>query len=169
VYSKKESGFTLIELLIVIVIIGILAGVLIAVINPAQQQNRARDAGVKASMNKIALATEGYISAYGSAPDEIQFFANLQNVSQNGTTCSSSGGYDCQIDVDGNTLPATCTNGWGGSGSSQCYYRYLSAAVSTTFEIYAKSYGIADTVFKYDNTIGTIQHCNQNGSSCVTP
>jgi len=38
-FHRKEEGFTLIELLIVVVIIGILAGVLITVINPIRQQN----------------------------------------------------------------------------------------------------------------------------------
>ena len=66
---NNQKGFTLIELLIVIVIIAILAGVLIALINPAQQQNRARDASVIATMNKVALSAQGYISSYGSAPD----------------------------------------------------------------------------------------------------
>jgi prepilin-type N-terminal cleavage/methylation domain-containing protein len=49
-------GFTLIELLIVIVIIGILAGVIIAVINPAQMQLKARQAVLRANTEKGCLA-----------------------------------------------------------------------------------------------------------------
>lgn len=168
---KREKGFTLIELLIVIVIIGILAGVLIAVIDPIQQQNRARDAGVKASINKVALATEGYVSAYGTTPDEVQFIANLSsNVTANGTTCDTTNAYDCMFSVQGNALDDTCGGtSWSGTGESQCYYRYESSADSVAFAIYAKSYGLTSTVFKYDNQQGEIQHCDSTGASCVSP
>jgi len=54
--SKAASGFTLIELLIVIVIIGILAGVLITVINPARQQTRARETVLRSTVEKGCLA-----------------------------------------------------------------------------------------------------------------
>lgn len=42
--SAKEQGFTLIELLVVIAIIGILAGVVVAIINPAEYLAQTRDA-----------------------------------------------------------------------------------------------------------------------------
>ncbi len=41
---KNEKGFTLIELLIVIVIIGILAGVVVSILNLSEYQKQARDA-----------------------------------------------------------------------------------------------------------------------------
>lgn len=184
-YSQK--GFTLIELLIVIVIIGILAGVLIAVINPAQQQNRARDAGVKATLNKVALATEGYVSAYGSVPDEIQFMANLSNATPNGTTCTTAATADCMFNVTGNALASgTLTAGfgcgagvsaWTGLGTSgPCFYRYFAASTTgATFTLYARSFGIINTVFSYTNTgtaAGQIQHCDATATgvgTCTTP
>lgn len=52
----NDKGFTLIELLIVIVIIGILAGIVLSVINPAQQQAKAREAVLRSNVNKVCLA-----------------------------------------------------------------------------------------------------------------
>jgi len=164
---NKQKGFTLIELLIVIVIIGILAGVLIAIINPGAQQNRAKDAGIKAAMNKVVLATEGYISSYGISPNDAQFIGSLQNVL--GSTCAAGGvDVNCLFTVTGNSLPSTCdASGWTGSGASAsaCSYNYVgtvAGATQTNFTLYAKSFGITDTVFTYKNFgtgAGQIQHC----------
>ena len=55
---SSEQGFTLIELLIVIVIIGILAGVVLAVINPAQQQLKANQSVLRSSTEKMCLALQ---------------------------------------------------------------------------------------------------------------
>ena len=155
IYSEK--GFTLIELLIVIVIIGILAGVLIALIDPAQQQNRARDAGVKAAINKVALATQGYISAYGYAPDGMQFIGSLDNASVH-SACTATDST-CAFDVVGNPLPeGRCTAaGWWGTTVNQgsdCYYYYARDALAnddSRFTLVAQSYGIQDTVFVFRN------------------
>ncbi len=66
--SKKlkkfsASGFTLIELLIVIVIIGILAGVLLTVINPARQIAKANQAAMRANVEKACVALEACASS----------------------------------------------------------------------------------------------------------
>lgn len=50
-----RKGFTLIELLIVIVIIGILAGVVLVVLNPAKQQRKSAESVLAANTNKICL------------------------------------------------------------------------------------------------------------------
>src|SRR3989344_4804781 len=168
--QNTQKGFTLIELLIVIVIIGILAGVLISVINPAQQTNRARDAGVQASMNKVALATEGFISAYGRAPTGADFIGALQNVTAAGIAGAGCGAADeyCLYSVTGNPLPdgtgsaGGCgSTNYSGTGTGQCYYRFerMGGATGTSFNIYARSFGIADSVFKYTNTAGAIVNC----------
>ena len=163
--KNTQKGFTLIELLIVIVIIGILAGVLISVIDPVSQQNRARDAGIEASMNKVVLATEGYVSAYGFVPDDVQFINQFKDgtVTERGTTCSqTTGNPDCEFSVSANTLPATCSSTWAGTGTAQCYFRYLAEDATSNFAIYAKSAGLEGIVFKFENNgakAGTIQQC----------
>lgn len=65
--SAVSSGFTLIELLIVIAIIGILAAVVIAVINPAQQRRKAREAVAKSNIAKICQALVACQSSLSTA------------------------------------------------------------------------------------------------------
>lgn len=55
-----QKGFTLIELLVTIAIIGVLAGVVLIAIDPAQQIARALDAGKKNEISQIAGALEAY-------------------------------------------------------------------------------------------------------------
>jgi len=165
--ARFSNGFTLIELLIVIVIIGILAGVLIAVINPGQQQNRAKDANVKAAINKVALSTEGYVSAYGKVPNANMFFGSLQNVVDGpDASCATAAAdvYTCMYTVNGSTLGLFCDAALQYTGAvgdvSQCYYNYVGDTVDTThFRIFAQSFGQAGRTFVYDNKAGTAYSC----------
>ena len=65
--SNKKAAFTLIELLIVIVIIGILAGVVLAVINPAQQITRAKQSVIRGAIVKACLAHKSCMTANNDA------------------------------------------------------------------------------------------------------
>lgn len=65
---KSLLGFTLIELLVVISLIGVLAGALVAVINPVAQMRKARDAQRKADFRQAQSALEMYRSDVGSYP-----------------------------------------------------------------------------------------------------
>lgn len=160
-YSQK--GFTLIELLIVIVIIGILAGVLISVIDPGAQQNRAKDANVKATINKVGLATQGFISAYGRVPTDVEFMGSLSDTATDPLASCEGSDYVCNFTVSGNSLPLSCaadnfTNST--TLTNQCYYHYVgdapAAGVDPHFQIHAASYGISGTTFVFDNLLGTI-------------
>ncbi len=63
VNSKNATvGFTLVELLIAISLIGILSGVLLAVINPKGIQARARDSQRASDLAKIKVALENYFA-----------------------------------------------------------------------------------------------------------
>ena len=64
--KNRSNAFTLIELLIVIVIIGILAGVVLAVINPAQQIRRSNQSSARGVVAKACMA---YQSCYGATQD----------------------------------------------------------------------------------------------------
>lgn len=156
---KREKGFTLIELLIVIVIIGILAGVLIAVIDPEGSQNKARDAGIKATMNKTALVAEGFISAYNRTPYGDEFFESLAT-SATAVNCSANA-KTCTFTISGNPLPDMCgadnyTSINGKNSTSPCYYYYDGTSGTHSFTISAASYGLKDTNFVYDNSTGVI-------------
>jgi len=190
---KRNSalGFTLIELLIVIVIIGILAGVLIGVINPTAQQNKARDANVRATLNKAALATSGYLSAYGRVPNEVEFLAGLMSATSPANTCATAAAADCTFAVSGNPLPAGGTSGcgatgWGGAAANQCYYYYcgaddttpgdagftacsFSAAVPATdaYRLFAKAFGTAN-VFMYRQVDSKMYLCDTAGVNCTS-
>lgn len=65
---KKTSGFTLVELLIVIAVIGVLAAVILVVINPLQQLARSRDAGRTSSVSQLGNAAQRMFTATGAYP-----------------------------------------------------------------------------------------------------
>lgn len=63
--TPKSSGFTLIELLIVIAVIGVLASVVLAVINPLEQLAKSRDAGRRNAISQLSKSLSAiYISTY---------------------------------------------------------------------------------------------------------
>ncbi|MFC1756189.1 prepilin-type N-terminal cleavage/methylation domain-containing protein [Patescibacteria group bacterium] len=160
VCKRNSLGFTLIELLIVIVIIGILSMVLITIIEPETQMNRARDGAVIASMNKMVLSTNSFITAYNRVPDETSFFLSLKDKGRElfGDECSHvfSPDYECILSIQGADLPNTCNlTYWTGSvlDNQPCSFRYQGRIMndSQRYRIYVKSHGIPDTLFVYDN------------------
>lgn len=184
---NSNSGFTLIELMIVIVIIGILSGVLIAILNPIAAQNKARDANTKASINKLALGVSSFVSATGRIPDEVEFLSEFVSIAASGATCATGSTADCQFSVTNNLLPTGGTagclaNGWYGSSNLQCYYEYCGGdaggatdaptagcswtTATTAYKIMAKSFGSAN-LHMYRSADSKMYLCNAAGASCT--
>ena len=65
-----NAGFTLVELLIVIGLLGAIALIVIAAINPIEQANRARDARFRADGGQIISAVERYFTSHSAFPWE---------------------------------------------------------------------------------------------------
>jgi general secretion pathway protein G len=63
---KKDGGFTLIELLIVIVILGVLAGVVVFAVSGIS--DRGDSAACKAEKKTVEVAVEAYYAKNGSYP-----------------------------------------------------------------------------------------------------
>ena len=87
--SRKSKAFTLIELLIVIVIIGILAGVVLAILNPARQQQRAREAVFLANVSKYCTALMACASTTTNAT-KCTTLAQIGVIDQAGTPIPNS-------------------------------------------------------------------------------
>lgn len=69
--SKKNifiRGFTLVELLIVIALLGVIALVVVAAINPIEQANRARDTRFKTDGAQMISAVDRYFTAASEFP-----------------------------------------------------------------------------------------------------
>ena len=66
---QSEDGFTLIELLIVIVILGVLAG--IVVFGVAQFQQDSERAACRADLKTVQVAADAYNAQVGSYPSSI--------------------------------------------------------------------------------------------------
>ncbi len=64
----QDGGFTLVELLIVIGLLGAIALIVIAAINPIEQANRARDTRFKADSAQLISAVDRYFAARSEFP-----------------------------------------------------------------------------------------------------
>lgn len=100
---KNQGGFTLIELLIVVLIIGVLAG--IAVPQVAGRSDEAKATACKANMKQIETALESYYLDKGEYPDELDKLSSyIKSIPQ----CPAGNEeYDYES-TDDNTFTLTC-------------------------------------------------------------
>lgn len=66
--NSNNKGFTLVELLVVISLVGILASVTVALINPVKQRRVAMDGVKMSNLQKLAQAIEAYFQYNGRYP-----------------------------------------------------------------------------------------------------
>jgi len=150
--SHKINAFTLIELLIVIVIIGILAGVLIAVMDPTKQQNRAKDAVTKASISKLGFTINSYKSGEGNLPTGLVLSSGtgvdavLINSTISTTCANNTDKLDCLVKVNGVALPQKCSSDLGAASVATT----LTAvdAVECSFGIYSTGTNFTNGLFR---------------------
>ena len=64
---KNESGFTLVELLIVIVILGVLAGIVVFAVSGINDNSK--DSACKSDKKNVEIATESYYAQNKSYPN----------------------------------------------------------------------------------------------------
>ena len=152
--NVETKGFTLIELLLVIVIIGILAGVLISVINPAIQQQKARNATIQSALSRSGYAIQAYFAANGANPSGTAFLAQLNQATQAGTSCAAAA--TCFYFITGVTTPSTCTvntsNGSGAGATNPCAFAYVGTAVpfTLTVRMFNVNNTLTNPAYRYD-------------------
>jgi general secretion pathway protein G len=66
---KNESGFTLIELLMVIVILGVLAGIVVFAVNGIN--DKGEESACKADVKTFEVAVEAYYAKEGAYPNSL--------------------------------------------------------------------------------------------------
>ena len=170
----KNSGFTLIELLVVIAIIGILSGILITTIDPVRQQNRSRNASIRAAISKAGHAVNVTKAATGSLPSGAQLGQELENISFQ-TPCTSTSSLNCKFSVSGTSLPKICgsdyvtPNSIGPVGdTNQCYMHIVSYGTSGggnltagKFRIVAAKFPMsssdANELYVFDSHLGLLE------------
>lgn len=117
---RTQSGFTIIELLIVIVVIGILAGLVLNVFTGIQEQGR--DAERKTDLE----AVEGHLEAYAAKNGFYPTSTNIADTASGGFVDTEFRGLDLDALLDPTSLtqytyteaPALCDNTAGNECSS---------------------------------------------------
>lgn len=117
------TGFTLIEIVLVIGILGVMAGVLMMVLNPFEQFKKANDAKRKNDLAQIQRAIESYYQDYGKYPDDTNETSTYRIV-VSGNTVDWGTEWSPYIEV----LPKDAAPGkkyiYRTSGDNQSYWLY---------------------------------------------
>ncbi|OGC49772.1 hypothetical protein A2716_00200 [candidate division WWE3 bacterium RIFCSPHIGHO2_01_FULL_40_23] len=118
-----NKGFTIIELLITVGVVGILSGIVITVINPTTQRNRARDAVRSSNASKIAQAAEAFNAAEGRYPADQAELQNSNYIKNWPTETDVTYDYFINTEVNFSTVCITVPM----ASMAGRYFKYLSA------------------------------------------
>lgn len=105
---KNESGFTLIELLIVIVILGVLAGIVVFAVSAFN--NDGVTAACKSDKKNVEIAAEAYRAKTGGYPAGATDAVRIGVLVSNNYLKEppSNSGYTITLATDGTVGPASC-------------------------------------------------------------
>lgn len=92
-----KGGFTLLEILLVVAAIGILAGIVIVAINPAEQLGKTRNAQRQADVRTISDAIAQYYLDEGSYPTTFETGTTCGNASEQ--EICKTGASPCQTSL----------------------------------------------------------------------
>lgn len=149
----QESGFTLIELLIVIVVIGILAAVLIAVINPVRIQNRARNSSIRAAVLKTAFAVNTVRAGTGKLPSGPELTTEMENITYRGGDMGCTSGnnsLNCTFTVSGTKMPKNCGSDYvvpSSGGNYDCHMRLIAVGNSGFTDLVSGKFRLVAAAF----------------------
>ena len=122
---------------------------------------RSRDASIKSTINKSALATSGYINAYGKVPNDEHFIKALNNVERE-IGCRDLKDNVCLYLIEGYKLNNTCNeSNWAGKGNHDCFYRYEGSNEDLHYKLWAKSSN-KDILYMFDSSEGGMLNCDIN-------
>ena len=159
--KKSSQGFTLVELLVVVLILGVLSGVVLAVLNSSGIQQKARDSQRKSDLKIVQSALELYFADNRMYPDNRLSWIPAHNIP--GITS-----YVNPVPTD--PKPFGTTNAACSATSSG--YLYRSNSSSPYGRAYVLSARMELSASASDGACNTLSNCNTGligGCNCAAP
>lgn len=141
------EGFTLVELLVVISLIGILAGVMISILNPVKQRRVAEDGVKQSNLQKLALGIEAYANANSKYPTNAEM---------------TPGGSNIPTSTEVAIFISKIPNGEPTAGTTYTYEgeAIIAPATPSYFGVSVPKSSDTTKCFKYHSSWGKIQDCS---------